>query len=315
MLNYWTRPTSGTTDLLTNCPEREGYIEGNANGTQKAFSGKRYAGAYFYTYYNYREYIQGVLTSKLEKDKKYRVSFYVSLAERSQYALQSFQVLLTNNLLSIQTDKPLAKSRLKKNFIGEYQYVNIDLIEPISDTNSWVKIEVSFIAKGFEKFISFGNFQSDSSIKKKKLKGDDLLAMSYYFIDNIDVKLENEIVISSKTYEVDKPYKINNIEFEFDKAVLLDKSIVELEKLYNIFKELNYNIRIQGHTDNEGDDSYNKTLSAKRAAAVVNFLVKKGIDKDRLSYIGYGEKKPIATNDTEAGRQKNRRVEFVITKL
>jgi outer membrane protein OmpA-like peptidoglycan-associated protein len=71
-------------------------------------------------------------------------------------------------------------------------------------------------------------------------------------------------------------------------------------------------IEISGHTDNVGSKSYNKKLSEKRAKAVVDYLVDKGIDKSRLAFAGYGFAQPIASNDTPLGRQKNRRTEFKV---
>jgi outer membrane protein OmpA-like peptidoglycan-associated protein len=71
-------------------------------------------------------------------------------------------------------------------------------------------------------------------------------------------------------------------------------------------------IEISGHTDNVGDAEYNQRLSVARAKAVVDYLISKGIDSSRLSYVGYGFSKPIAPNDTEEGRRLNRRSEFKI---
>jgi outer membrane protein OmpA-like peptidoglycan-associated protein len=74
------------------------------------------------------------------------------------------------------------------------------------------------------------------------------------------------------------------------------------------------NIEISGHTDNIGSAAYNKTLSEDRAKAVVNYLTKKGISADRLTYKGYGFDQPVAPNNTEEGRQQNRRTEFKVLK-
>ena len=71
-------------------------------------------------------------------------------------------------------------------------------------------------------------------------------------------------------------------------------------------------VSVEGHTDSRGNAASNKKLSAARAASVVTWLTKKGIEKERLSSAGYGQERPIATNDTDAGRQANRRVEFHI---
>lgn len=74
-------------------------------------------------------------------------------------------------------------------------------------------------------------------------------------------------------------------------------------------------IEISGHTDSKGSDDYNQVLSKKRAQAVVTWLISKGISKDRLTYEGYGEARPLASNDDEdEGRELNRRTEFKIIK-
>ena len=72
-------------------------------------------------------------------------------------------------------------------------------------------------------------------------------------------------------------------------------------------------IEISGHTDNTGSAATNESLSQQRASAVVAYLVTKGINTSRLTAKGYGSKKPIASNESESGRQQNRRTEFKIT--
>jgi len=71
-------------------------------------------------------------------------------------------------------------------------------------------------------------------------------------------------------------------------------------------------VRVEGHTDSKGTDVYNMDLSNRRAMAVKNLLVQRGIVDSRIEAVGYGETLPVATNDTEAGRQRNRRVEIKI---
>jgi outer membrane protein OmpA-like peptidoglycan-associated protein len=71
-------------------------------------------------------------------------------------------------------------------------------------------------------------------------------------------------------------------------------------------------VNIQGHTDNVGGDAFNMTLSYRRAVEIYNLLIAKGVKEDRISYEGYGKSRPIATNETEPGKLKNRRVEIEI---
>ena len=76
-------------------------------------------------------------------------------------------------------------------------------------------------------------------------------------------------------------------------------------------KYTSVNLEVQGHTDNKGSEKKNKKLSETRANAVVQYLIKKGVAKDRLRAVGYGSEMPIADNNTAEGRAENRRVELV----
>ena len=108
---------------------------------------------------------------------------------------------------------------------------------------------------------------------------------------------------------------LKNIFFDFDKATLRPESASELERLVKLLNDVpTLQIEISGHTDNKGSDDYNQKLSHKRARSVVENLISKGISGGRLEYKGYGESVPIASNDTEEGRQLNRRTEFKILK-
>lgn len=119
--------------------------------------------------------------------------------------------------------------------------------------------------------------------------------------------------ILMKRIEVGSSIILKNIFFDFDKASLKPESKTELDRLSKLLVELpNLKIEISGHTDNIGSPQYNKTLSERRAKAVVDYLIANGINSERLTFKGYGFEKPIATNDTEEGRQQNRRTEFKV---
>ncbi|WOC50969.1 hypothetical protein BPO_0322 [Bergeyella porcorum] len=106
----------------------------------------------------------------------------------------------------------------------------------------------------------------------------------------------------------------NMVNFGFDSANLTSVAKANLDKLAEVLKNNpDTNINIYGHTDNKGAAAYNQTLSEKRAAAVKSYLVSKGIAGSRMFTMGMGLREPIASNDTEAGRAQNRRVEFAIT--
>jgi outer membrane protein OmpA-like peptidoglycan-associated protein len=106
---------------------------------------------------------------------------------------------------------------------------------------------------------------------------------------------------------------LNNIFFDFDKATLRKESTAELENLYAfLIKYPELKVEFSGHTDSFGSDRYNKKLSLKRAQAVVAYLKEKGIEKNRMISKGYGESQPRESNDTDEGRQINRRTELLI---
>ncbi|MCK9276426.1 MAG: OmpA family protein [Syntrophales bacterium] len=104
-----------------------------------------------------------------------------------------------------------------------------------------------------------------------------------------------------------------NVLFDFDKAVIKDNYSKDIEDLADLMKKYPdqlKNITIEGHTDSVGSAEYNKKLSQRRADAVKAYLIEKGgIDPTRINAIGYGEERPVASNATKEGRQKNRRVE------
>jgi len=101
--------------------------------------------------------------------------------------------------------------------------------------------------------------------------------------------------------------------FDFDKAVLRPESQAKLTDLVDKTKSVNLEVVIAvGHTDSTGPESYNQKLSVRRADAVKNFLVGKGIEKNRIYTEGKGENQPIADNMTREGRAKNRRVEVEV---
>lgn len=101
--------------------------------------------------------------------------------------------------------------------------------------------------------------------------------------------------------------------FDFDSDVLKTPAQQNLESFAkSLDKYPGTNVLIVGHTDAQGTDEYNQQLSARRAASAENYLVSQGVARTRLSSTGRGEAEPLATNDTDAGRQQNRRVEIAI---
>lgn len=123
------------------------------------------------------------------------------------------------------------------------------------------------------------------------------------------------IDISLQPFERKAQVVLENVFFDIDQYELRPESFVELDKVVALLQENpSLKIQINGYTDSTGQKEHNITLSQNRAGAVVHYLIKKGIAADRLSAKGYGSKNPIASNDTQKGRSKNRRTELEIIK-
>ena len=120
-----------------------------------------------------------------------------------------------------------------------------------------------------------------------------------------DVALSN-VTVGSKII-------LKNIFFDYGKSTLRPESTNELERLTKLLNDIpTLKIEISGYTDSKGPVDFNQKLSESRAKAVVDYLVKASIANDRLTFIGYGKEQPIASNDTDDGRQLNRRTEFKV---
>ncbi len=141
--------------------------------------------------------------------------------------------------------------------------------------------------------------------------------------DNIDLRktnqfisAENNITVTTikEMIEKETPIALNNLFFDTGKWDLLPASISELNRVATIIRQQGIPVEISGHTDDVGDDESNRILSERRANAVLNYLLQAGIDSKLLTARGYGESRPVATNKTPYGRQKNRRVELKFIK-
>ena len=128
-----------------------------------------------------------------------------------------------------------------------------------------------------------------------------------YTLDEIiDLMAKNESIEGKTICAVDA------ITFDLAKSTIRPESHEYLDKLATTLIRSNRRIEVKGHTDNVGSAEFNMDLSRQRAEAVVDYLVKKGVDRNKLTYSFYGMSRPLSTNDTDEGRAMNRRVEFTI---
>jgi outer membrane protein OmpA-like peptidoglycan-associated protein len=156
-------------------------------------------------------------------------------------------------------------------------------------------------------------------IPQAKKYGIQILAKGYLlYLTEVDLSAETYEKEAVRDFQLDRievgaKVILRNIFFDFNKATLKPESYVELENVVKLLQN-NENLRIEisGHTDNVGSAKYNQKLSESRAAAVVDYLIIRGISGSRLEFKGYGLEQPITSNTTDEGRAQNRRVEFKI---
>jgi outer membrane protein OmpA-like peptidoglycan-associated protein len=317
----WTTPTSGTTDYFHMCSFHMGTPE-NFNGVQRTVEGEGYAGFYAYAPDDYREYLQVPLKSPLKAGAVYRLSFYVSLAERSDYAIRDFGILFSSEPLEIDTKKNISKAKRFAIADNAYNYLETPADDFLSDTSDWSRIETRFEAEGTERYMILGNFRTNRETRTTKT-GRSSNKGAYYYIDKVAL-LEQKPAMAiahapagrpASEYQLDSLQVFRSLLFEFDTYSLSHPGREELRMLYEFLnQDAELRLELAGHTDGKGRAEYNKELSEKRCLVVAQYLEDLGIPSGRIQWEGYGSSRPVAPNDTEAGRSQNRRVEFLIRK-
>ena len=137
---------------------------------------------------------------------------------------------------------------------------------------------------------------------------------SLLFIPKDSAKLMCEVPM--KILKNEAKLQVHNIVFGLNSADLTEDSFLELDKVVELLQQNpNLSIELSAHTDDLGNDSYNDRLSLLRANAAMEYIVRKGIDRKRITSAGYGERMPLVPNNSEENRAKNRRVEFKVTNI
>jgi len=187
----------------------------------------------------------------------------------------------------------------------------------------WARFELIDLETGEQVVQSFSNYNSGDFLLALPTDRNYALNVSkkgyLFYSENfkmeglhsqLDPFLKN---IPLQPIEIGQITVLRNIFFDLDKFDLKPNSQVELEKLVTFLKQNpTLHVEISGHTDNQGDNEHNTTLSYNRAKAVYNYLVENNIEKSRLQFKGYGENQPVDSNETLEGKAKNRRTEMKI---
>lgn len=302
---YWTCPTDGSTDYFNSCSKQMALYR-NFAGKQKAYDGNAYAGFYAFGPKDYREYIAGELKIKLLKGKKYIISARVSLSETSAYAVKDLGFLFGDKALSLETTRNMPRRMGVE--VGFSNYLGISHPKFLASKSDWMLIEGEYLASGNERYLTFGNFNENRKTKILST-GENLKKAAYYYVDMVSVEE------ADPSFILDEIYVFEGLNFDVDGFKIEGKVKAQLQPLIAYLKENSeLNIAIYGHTDNVGSKAYNKSLSEKRAKTLGLFLVDNGLAPFRIAWKGYGDASPVVANESQKGREQNRRVEFIISK-
>ncbi len=297
-------------------------LSNDTSAHKGAHSGSCFAGLRYQK--KYKEFMQVKLAESLHRGSIYEFEMYIRLAWWSNASLKSIGALFTKAGYKSQGD--VVKTAMIDSVVKKGSLIN---------NYQWFKISGKYLADGGEKYITIGNFSP--SVKRDMSRMNVFkfgFKEAYYFVDDVSLvrskepveKVKVEIVGSfsiddqdsvlqvKKNIKVGERVQLKNIFFENGRYYLLPESYAELNKLAQyLIRNPKMEVQIDGHSDNAGSRSRNQKLSELRAREVFEYLIKKGV-QNKLYFKGYGSSMPVAGNDTEADRAKNRRVEFEIIK-
>jgi outer membrane protein OmpA-like peptidoglycan-associated protein len=207
--------------------------------------------------------------------------------------LENKSIYLTGNIYDIETKKPL-DATLELYDLGADEPTAIFTSDPVTGKYYTILNENRKIAL----YIDREGYLFESQ--------------SFDLSNENNSSIINDIYL--KPIKKGNSVRLNNLFFEFNSALLTNDSKTELNKIIRfLINNPKTKITISGHTDDQGSDEYNLNLSKERAKAVYSYLINHQINSNNLTFIGYGEKQPIASNEDENGREINRRIEFEIS--
>ena len=314
-VDNWRSLTLGSPDYFNVCSEGEAAVPYNWAGVSDAYEGYGYVGLFTYlAVKDYREYLHTTLTEPLIKDSVYHVEFRYKLSSYSKYSTDRIGLLLSDTLASLRHDRPLR-------IAPSITFVKDSALTP--ETGSWELAVAQYKAKGNEQFLTIGNFADNVETGLYYIQfrpaAEPMLAQSaYYYIDDVKVipayaqdrQLQRPPVFTDDP-ELDKTYVLKNLQFDFNSYNLLPESYFDLDRVVSYLKDHpDVSVELTGHTDSVGDASYNMTLSSDRAKTAADYLMSRGISRNRITTRGYGEERPLVTGEHAEAHEVNRRVEI-----
>jgi len=325
-VNDWTSSNQGTPDYFNACSKQCG-VPVNWIGNAPAFEGKAYMGLIACmeqldrNQIAYREYIRVKLVDSLKSGNSYYASMQVRLG---------LSCLLSCNGLGMFFATSPLQSGSTVNYPVEPD-ITFKNSEVPTDKGQWIQLCGTYQAKGGEQYLIIGNFLSNQQMKYREFDENliqtyQVNPMAYFYIDDVQVMpFDSTMNYDCESLIPEKPMVFDNqlpdqgrlilkhVFFETDQSVILPESFNELDRLVlELKRNPAIRLRIEGHTDNSGTMEHNQELSEARALAVKKYLLAREVSPRRIGSVGFGSTRPISGNDTDEGKQLNRRVEIEI---
>jgi outer membrane protein OmpA-like peptidoglycan-associated protein len=253
--------------------------------------------------------------------------YAVYIPSGKTYKVEASSPNYNNSLATVIIPLTTTSIEIEKDFqLSSLSSVTTILRGKITDVLTKAPLGANLIVKDNVKELEIANIKTDPAtgeyevaVPSGKIYSFVVKAPEYMALyDEIDIPMSQKNQVITKNAElndlkVGSKIVLKNIFYDFDKSTLRPASIVELEHLIELLNDYpTMRIEISSHTDNKGTPEYNIVLSNNRSKSCVDYLISKKVDKKRLEFKGYGLTQPIATNETDAGRQLNRRTEFKI---
>lgn len=306
----WRNPTIATPDFLSN---REIHLD------YKTPFGEKFIGLVYVDFLDryHAEYAESAkFKEQLEPGKAYCLRFHTYLDEKMIWSTKEIHVAFTRHATI---------NRFKWRMLKKPNYVKFNDSSKLKVAGEWVHWAAVYNAKGKEGHLILGFFEDTIPLTRIRPEFTRYVPTSYYAFDNLElfevedtsectcerpkqyyeadaIEFENEFIVENRW--------INSIQFDLNSSKLTESSKLELKKFSQYLQQMyKVSIKVVGHTDTTGTDSANQLLSLSRARSVKRFLVRNGIDKERISVKGYGSSHPVSSDPKE-----NRRVEILLSR-
>ncbi|MEM9025124.1 MAG: OmpA family protein, partial [Bacteroidota bacterium] len=245
--------------------------------------------------------------------RQYTITVHISCGDKVYLSkVDEFGLLFSQKSFNINLDDVLLRP----------PQVTFQQPEKYANKTEWQQLSTVYTADGTEHWMTFGSF---AYAVQGQAHGEIYGAAHYahYYIDDVSIvpvepllptpALKPEVRNAAEgEFVAGNTYVFQNLQFASGQSVILPESFAELDRLQRHLRaHPDVKLIVTGHTDNVGDPASNLQLSHDRAEAVMHYLIQKeGVDRSRITTAGKGDQVPLTSNETTAGREKNRRVEF-----